>query len=142
MSIALQILKDKKSSSNETDTQANGSKSNGPSPARTLFSPRFDIWESEDELILYGELPGVEASDLDLHFEKQVLTIHGKVSRQHNALQCIFSEYAIGDFQREFTIGESINSNAITAELKNGVLEVRLPKAEKAKPRRIEIATR
>ena len=142
MSTTLHDFKDNKASINGTDAETNGSKSSGPSPARTLFSPRFDIWESEDELILYGELPGVEASDLDLHFEKQVLTIHGKVSRQHNALRCLVSEYAIGDFQREFTIGECIDRNAISAELKNGVLEIRLSKAEEAKPRRIEIAMR
>ncbi len=141
MSTTLQDFKNNNSSSNDTGADLNATKSNGPSPARPLFSPRFDVWEGEDELIVYGELPGVEASDLDLHFEKQVLTIHGKVSRHHNASRHIVSEYAIGDFQREFTIGESVNSDAISAELKNGVLKVRLPKAEEAKPRRIEIAT-
>ncbi len=106
-----------------------------------MFSPRFDIWEGEDELVLYGELPGVESNDLDLRFEKQVLTVHGKVSRHGDAAKFLASEYAIGDFHREFAIGESINSEAIAAELKDGILTVRLPKAEEAKPRRIEIAS-
>jgi HSP20 family molecular chaperone IbpA len=103
------------------------------------FSPRFDIWENDDETILYGDLPGVMPEDLDVHFETPVLKIHGKVSPRHNDIKFLHGEYGIGDFHRTFTIGEAIDTEGIAAELKNGVLTVHLPKDEKVKPRRIEI---
>ena len=103
------------------------------------FSPRFDIWENNDEMILYGDLPGVTPEDLDVHFENPVLTIHGKVGARHNDIKFLHGEYGIGDFHRTFTIGEAIDTAKITAELKNGVVTVHLPKSEKVKPRRIDV---
>ena len=105
----------------------------------TIYSPRFDIWENDDELILYGDLPGVMPEDLDVRFENPVLTIHGKVSPRHQDIKFLHGEYGIGDFHRTFTIGEAIDTEKISAELKNGVVTVHLPKSEKVKPRRIEV---
>ena len=105
----------------------------------TTYSPRFDIWESEDEMILYGDLPGVVPADLEVRFENPVLTIHGKVSARHNDIKFLHGEYGIGDFHRTFTIGEAIDTERISAELKNGVVTVHLPKSEKVKPRQIEV---
>jgi len=105
----------------------------------TTYSPRFDIWENDDEMILYGDLPGVMPEDLDVRFENPVLTIHGKVSPRHNDIKFLHGEYGIGDFHRTFTIGEAIATERISAELKNGVVTVHLPKSEKVKPRRIEV---
>ena len=107
--------------------------------AGTTYSPRFDIWENDDEMILYGDLPGVMPEDLDVRFEKPVLTIHGKVNPRHNDIKFLHGEYGIGDFHRTFTIGEAIDTERISAELKNGVVTVHLPKSEKVKPRRIEV---
>ena len=103
------------------------------------FSPRFDIWENNDEMILYGDLPGVRPEDLEVRFENPVLTIHGKVSPRHNDIKFLHGEYGIGDFHRTFTIGEAIDTAKITAELKNGVVTVHLPKSEKVRPRRIDV---
>ena len=103
------------------------------------YSPRFDIWGNEDEMILYGDLPGVMPEDLDVRFENPVLTIHGKVSPRHNDIKFLHGEYGIGDFHRTFTVGEAIDTERISAELKNGVVTVHLPKSEKVKPRRIEV---
>jgi len=103
------------------------------------FSPRFDIWETEDELILYGDLPGVCAKSLDIQFENDVLTIHGKVETRHNDLQFMYGEYGIGDYYRTFAIGETIDKEKISAEMRNGVLTLHLPKTEAVKPRRIEV---
>ena len=105
----------------------------------TTYSPRFDIWENNDEMILYGDLPGVMPEDLDVRFENPVLTIHGKVRPRHNDVTFLHGEYGIGDFHRTFTIGEAIDTQRISAELKNGVVTVHLPKSEKVKPRRIEV---
>jgi HSP20 family molecular chaperone IbpA len=105
----------------------------------TTYSPRFDIWENDDEMILYGDLPGVMPEDLEIRFENPVLTIHGKVSPRHNDIKFLHGEYGIGDFHRTFTVGDAIDTERISAELKNGVVTVHLPKSEKVKPRRIEV---
>ena len=105
----------------------------------TTYSPRFDIWENDDEMILYGDLPGVTPEDLDVRFENPVLTLHGKVSPRHNDIKFLHGEYGIGDFHRTFTVGEAIDTERISAELKNGVVTVHLPKSEKVKPRQIEV---
>ena len=57
-------------------------------PGGTTYSPRFDIWENDDEMILYGDLPGVMPEDLDVRFENPVLTIHGKVSPATTTSSC------------------------------------------------------
>ena len=74
-----------------------------------------------------------------VRFENPVLTIHGKVSPRHNDITFMHGEYGIGDFHHTFTVGEVIDTEKISAELKNGVVTVHLPKSEKVKPRRIEV---
>ncbi|MGV3483536.1 MAG: Hsp20/alpha crystallin family protein [Planctomycetaceae bacterium] len=111
----------------------------GAETTTKTFSPRFDVWEGDDELILYGDLPGVEPESLDVQYENRQLTIHGKVAPCGRGNDCLYSEYSVGDFYRAFVIGEPINAAAISAELSNGVLTLRLPKSEDAKPRRIDI---
>ena len=105
----------------------------------TTYSPRFDLWENDDEMVLYGDLPGDMPEDLDVRFEHPVLTIHGKVSPRHNDIKFLHGEYGIGDFHRTFAIGEAIDTERISAELKNGVVTVHLPKSERVKPRRIDV---
>ena len=117
------------------------SHSNGASERyyQAMFTPRFDIWEGDDELILYGDLPGVEPDSLNINFENRQLTIHGKVCRCHGDCKSLLTEYDIGDFERAFTIGEAINSEAINARFHDGVLTLHLPKSDSAKPGRIEV---
>ena len=103
------------------------------------YTPRIDIWESDDELVLYADMPGVTTEDLDIHFENRELRIHGKVRSRHKDVNFLFGEYGIGDFYRTFSIGETIDAEKISAELKDGVLTVRLPKMDAVKPRRIEV---
>jgi len=104
-----------------------------------VFSPRFDILETDSELTLFGDLPGVAPEDLDIQFENRVLTIHGKVDPRYESKRMLYGEYGIGDFHRTFTIGESIDTDKISAELKNGVLVLHLPKTDAVRPRKIEI---
>ena len=103
------------------------------------YSPRIDIWETSDELVLYADMPGVSAESLDIQFENRELRIHGKVPARHEEINFLYGEYGIGDFYRTFTIGETIEAEKISAELKNGVLTLHLPKTEAVKPRRIEV---
>ena len=103
------------------------------------FVPRFDILETGTELVLYGDLPGVTADDLDVSFENQELTIYGRVAPRQEGIQFLYGEYGIGDFYRTFAIGEAIEIDKISAELKNGVLTLRLPKVPEAQPKKIEV---
>lgn len=103
------------------------------------FTPRFDIFEKDDELILWGDLPGVSAENLDIDFEKNELAIHGHVLPRTSGSQCLLAEYGVGDFYRTFAIGEAIDTEKISAELKNGVLTLHLPKTEAVKPRKISV---
>lgn len=110
------------------------------STRQSTYVPRFDIWEGEDELLLFGDLPGVAPDDLDIRFENRELTITGKVA-QRGDVDRGYREYGVGDFHRTFTVGESIDAERITADMQHGVLQLRLPKSEKVKPRRIKVQT-
>jgi HSP20 family protein len=103
------------------------------------FTPRVDIFETDDELTLFADLPGVSAGDLDLRYENGELFVQGKVRPRHAGNQRWLDEYEVGDFYRSFTIGESIDSGRIAAECKNGVLTVHLPKVEHARPKQISV---
>jgi HSP20 family protein len=109
-------------------------------PVRTVnYSPRVDILETADELVLYADLPGVRPEDLDIRFENGELTIHGKVAPRGPAEGFVLRKYGVGDFYRSFTISEDIDADKITAELKQGVLTLHLPKREAVKPKRITV---
>jgi len=104
------------------------------------FTPRVDIVETDKELTLYAEVPGVRSEDVDLRYENGELLLHGRVRlRQGQRQHLLLQEYEDGDFYRAFTIHESIDSTRIAAECKNGVLTVHLPKVEAARPRQINV---
>jgi HSP20 family protein len=104
------------------------------------FTPRVDIFENDKELTLYAEVPGVRPQDVDLHYENGELTLHGKAQpRRTGQENLLLQEYDEGDFYRAFTIHESIDAGKISAECKNGVLAVHLPKVEAVRPRQIQV---
>ncbi len=103
------------------------------------YTPRFDIVETERELVLYGDLPGVSKDNLDVRFENGQLTIQGKVEPRHADHEFLYGEYGIGDFYRSFAISEDIDADKISAELHNGVLTLHLPKTEAVCPRKIAV---
>jgi HSP20 family protein len=104
-----------------------------------FFTPRVDIFETKDELTLYAEVPGARPEDVELHYEKGELVLHARVKPRRGEQPMLLQEYEDGDFYRAFTIHESIDAGRITAECKNGVLTVHLPKAEAARPRQITV---
>lgn len=123
-----------------TNTEKQTGEVSGPENTyQTTYVPRFDIWEGDEELLLYGDLPGVSSENVDIRFENRELTIHGKVCQRHEGINFIYGEYGIGDFHRTFSIGEAIDTEKISAEMHEGVLQVHLPKTDKVKPRRIEV---
>lgn len=136
MSTTMTTTSQKNSNADQELANKNGSREQ---IYQASFSPRFDLWEGDDELILYGDLPGVDPDDLEIQSEGRQLTLHGKVRPRCSGVEYLHSEYGVGDFHRTFMIGESIDSDLISAELKDGVLTLRLPKVEDAKPRRIEV---
>ncbi|HXG12050.1 MAG TPA: Hsp20/alpha crystallin family protein [Gemmataceae bacterium] len=112
-------------------------------PERTrgtlTYTPRCDIRETDEELILYADLPGVKPEDLDVRFENGLLEIYGRCEPRQTEEDYLLNEYGVGDYYRAFTISEAIDADRITAELKHGVLTVHLPKTESVKPKRIAV---
>lgn len=105
-----------------------------------VYAPRVDILETADDLLLLADLPGVESPDLEIRYEDKTLVIHGKAQTRQEGVDFLAREYGVGDFERTFAIGEAVDAGKISAELKNGVLTVHLPKTEAVKPRRIQVA--
>jgi HSP20 family protein len=105
----------------------------------TYYQPRVDIFETETELTLYADVPGVKADDVELRYERGELVLQARPERRAHAGLALLREYAEGDYFRVFQIHESIDSEKIEAECKNGVLTVHLPKAETAKPRQVRV---
>jgi HSP20 family protein len=121
---------------NRTETHPAESTRNG-----TYFTPRVDILETEAELLLFADLPGVRSEGIDLNYENGELILRGKVAPATARGNLIFGEYDVGDYYRVFQVHETIDSSRIDAEFKNGVLTVRLPKQEAAKPKQVQIRT-
>ena len=106
------------------------------------FMPDVDIREYDDVLRLWADMPGVTDKDVDVMLRDGVLTITGTVSTAaYEKLAPLYTEYNIGNYIRQFALNEEIEASGIKARMKNGVLEVELPKREQAKPRRIEVAS-
>jgi HSP20 family protein len=103
------------------------------------YSPNVDILEQAEELVLVAEMPGVAADGIDIDFENGELTLHGRVANRHEGREFLLREYGLGDYQRTFRVSERIDPTRISAEYGNGVLTVRLPKVEAAKPRKINV---
>jgi len=103
------------------------------------YLPRVDILETDEELFLYADMPGVKPAELDVRFENGELILYGRCPPRQDGNSYLLCEYGVGDFHRTFSISEDIDADKISAELKNGVLTVRLPKTENVKPRRIQV---
>ena len=112
-----------------------------PTRPEVCFSPAVDIFETEEALTLLADLPGVKQEALDIDLEDRKLTITGLVQADENKLETVYSEYEIGGYTRSFELGDTIDRQRISASLRDGVLTLVLPKADKLKPRKIEIAT-
>jgi HSP20 family protein len=122
-------------------TQKERSQQTTPETTRggVYYSPRVDIYETDEELVLCADVPGVRPEDVDLRYENGELLLHARVQPRHLEQNFVAQEYGEGDFYRAFAIHESIDSGRILAECKNGVLTVHLPKAEAARPRQISV---
>jgi HSP20 family molecular chaperone IbpA len=109
-------------------------------PARA-FQPATDIFETEQALTVVLEMPGVDKSSVDVKVENDILTIEGRIDfSKYDGLQPVYTEYNIGNYTRSFQLSSKIEQDAISAELKDGVMTLVLPKAERAKARKINVS--
>ena len=109
-----------------------------------FYVPDVDIYETPDGLMLRVDMPGVDPSRVNVEFEDGVLTLQGEVSLQdYEGLTPVYSEYRVGNFLRRFNLPDSYryDPERVSAKLIDGVLQVQIPKAESAKPRRVPVAS-
>lgn len=110
--------------------------------ARANFVPRADVIEDAESIRVLLDMPGVAVEDLEISLEKDLLTVEGQVKFQPpEKLKLVRQEFRVGDYRRSFTISEGIDRDAITANAKNGVVEIVLPKLAQMKPRKISVTT-
>lgn len=113
-----------------------------PTRDAKVFTPATDIYEKEDAILLRCDMPGVMQDQIDIRLENTELEITGtQAGGNPDGLDLLAGEYDVGVFRRKFSIPQLIDRDQIKARLHNGVLDITLPKAEQAKPRKIEITT-
>jgi HSP20 family protein len=103
--------------------------------------PRVDVVETEVEYLIHAELPGVEKSDVKISVQEGVLSVAGQrqPEKEEKGKRYHRVERAYGTFVRMFTVPDYVDDSRLTAEFKNGLLTIHLPKTEKAKPKSIEV---
>jgi len=105
----------------------------------TYFAPHVDIFETETDVVVLADVPGVLPEGIDLSLEDNILTIQGHRETPQHLGRLILEEYETGHYLRRFTVAETIDQESIEASMTNGVLKVRLPKVGPAQPKKIEV---
>jgi HSP20 family protein len=106
------------------------------------WSPSVDIYEDKDVIVIRADVPGVNESDIDIEMIGDTLTIRGerKFADEVNRDKYIRAERKFGSFQRSFTVGIPVEADKVKASYRNGILELTLPKAEVAKPKKVVVS--
>jgi HSP20 family protein len=107
------------------------------------WSPPVDMYENEDSIILKVEIPGINKSEIDVQLHRDTLILKGKRSRKKESSgeKYLLLERSFGAFTRVFNLPKTVRTDGIQANYKNGILELVLPKAKEAKPKKIKIAS-
>ena len=114
----------------------------GTATNRRPYAPDFDIRSDENRVVFQLDVPGVKESEIEITLEKGTLTVRGtRKFEQGTEKQQVLLGRAYGTFSRAFTLPENVDEDKLTARLANGVLTIELPKAQKAKPRKVTILT-
>ena len=109
-------------------------------PAR-VFVPVTDIFETPEALTVVLEMPGVDRNSVGAGVENDVLTIEGRIDfTKYDAMRPVYTEYNVGHYARSFEISHRIDQSKISAEIKDGVVTIVLPKGERVKPRKIQVS--
>ena len=126
---------------NQKDHQPQKSGSQGGNGARQPYLvPPVDVFENEQGITLLADLPGVTKEGLGVRVDGDNLLIEGQVqSAGPENLQLVYGEAQYAAYRRQFTLSRELDASRIEAQLKDGVLQLTIPKAEEAKPRRIEV---
>ena len=104
------------------------------------FQPETDIYENDDALIVFMEMPGVGRDNISATVENDVLRVEGRIDfAKYEGLEPVYAEYNVGHYVRAFSLSNKIAQDGISAELSNGVLKLTLKKTGAAKPRQIPI---
>ena len=108
-----------------------------------VYTPDVDIFESDADITLLADMPGVTTENLNIDLRDDVLTLTGDaITDVGDTEKPVIVEYGVGKYHRQFTLSEVVDQAKITAELKDGVLRLVLPKVEKAAPRKITVTER
>jgi HSP20 family molecular chaperone IbpA len=108
--------------------------------ARRAYVPRVDIYETNGEIVVLADMPGVDEKSVDITLEKNVLIINGYVETvKPDNYSLAYAEYEEGDYQRSFTLSDEVDRERIEATVKNGVLQLHLPKAGPALAKKIAV---
>ena len=106
-----------------------------------VYTPDVDIFESDTDITLLADMPGVNTDNLNIDLRDDVLTLTGDaITDVGDTEKPVIVEYGVGKYHRQFTLSEVVDQTKITAELKDGVLRLVLPKVEKAAPRKITVS--
>jgi len=118
-----------------------------PAPARRegvgrgvrSIAPRVDIYETDTQYVVIADMPGVTSDGLDVVAERDSLVIHGRV--EHAAATADYQEFELADYHRAFTLTEDLETDGVTASLRDGVLRVEIPKSPRVQPKKIPVRT-
>jgi HSP20 family protein len=121
-----------------------GSSTAGPGSGSTTWLPALDAWETEDEIVLAFDLPGIPEDKVSVEVDDSVLTVSGERERTVEQSGDRFSRFERrhGTFARSVTLPQGVSVDDIKADFKDGVLEIHVPQPEERKPRRIQIGAR
>jgi HSP20 family protein len=115
----------------------------GDTQGGSVWSPPVDVFDNKDAIVLKVELPGLSPEDIDIEVDDNVLTIRGERKFEEAVEEGRYYrlERAYGSFQRSLALPQGVKADEIGAEFKDGVLEVRVPRADEVKPRKIAVGT-
>ncbi len=107
---------------------------------RKVYTPKVDIIETGDAMVMYADIPGADEKTVDVTIEKSVLTIRGTIAPQEFEGRSIaYAEYDVGDYERSFTVSDEVDRNRIEAVVKNGVLKLLLHKIPHVEAKKITV---
>ena len=110
---------------------------------RPVYRPAVDIVDAPNEMVVLADVPGVDETHLDITLDKNVLTIRGTVEppsfEGHTPVR---TEYGVGDFERTFTLSDDVSRDGIEASVKDGVLQLKLPKTARSARQKINVVAR
>jgi HSP20 family protein len=104
-----------------------------------VFRPDVDILEERDAYVIHADMPGASEETVDVQLEKGLLTLHARLAEKPGPHRTLYAEYRDGSYYREFRLSEDIDAAAVSARMKDGVLELRLPKSVARRHRKITV---